>query len=36
MGRKPRLVIAGILIVYSRAQSEAGSEMTGLESNRDE
>ena len=36
MGRKLRLAIAGILIVYSHVQLEAGSELTELESNRDE
>jgi len=36
MERKLRLEIAGILTVYSHVQLKAGSELTGLESNRDE
>jgi len=36
MERKLRLEIAGIPVVYSHVQPEAGSELTGLESNRDE
>ena len=36
MERKLRLEIAGILILYSHVGLEAGPELTGLESNRDE
>jgi len=36
MERKLRRESAGILILYSHAGLKAGSELTGLESNRDE
>jgi len=36
MGRKLRSESAGLLVLYPRAGLRAGSELTGLESNRDE
>jgi len=36
MGRKLRLEIAGIRILYPHAEFGAGPELTGLESNRNE
>ena len=36
MERKLRLVIAGVLALYPHAALETGSELTELESNRDE
>ncbi|OGH29787.1 MAG: hypothetical protein A3E40_02225 [Candidatus Levybacteria bacterium RIFCSPHIGHO2_12_FULL_37_9] len=36
MGRKLRLAITGVLVLYPHAVLRTGSELTGLESNRDE